>query len=69
MNSIADKQAVSPPAEWGYFIGAAPKGHPTIVSRLITADYTGQICTKAFPPGELNGEPAVDPGRTVQNDC
>ncbi|GAA6019817.1 hypothetical protein JCM11491_000282 [Sporobolomyces phaffii] len=45
--------------EWGYFIGAAPKGHPTIVSRLITADYTGQICTKAFPPGELNAVPAT----------
>jgi hypothetical protein len=42
--------------EWGYFIGAAPKGHPTIVSRSITPEYTGQICKKAFLPGKLNGE-------------
>ncbi|GAA5893938.1 hypothetical protein JCM6882_003133 [Rhodosporidiobolus microsporus] len=40
--------------EWGYFIGAAPEGHPSLVSRLITPDYTGQICRKAFPPGEIN---------------
>ncbi|GAA5967319.1 hypothetical protein JCM3765_005600 [Sporobolomyces pararoseus] len=45
--------------EWGYFIGAAPKSHPSIVSRLITPEYTGQICSKAFPPGELNSVPAT----------
>ncbi|GAA5844809.1 hypothetical protein JCM11251_002284 [Rhodosporidiobolus azoricus] len=48
--------------EWGYFIGAAPEGHPSLVSRLITPDYTGQICRKAFPPGNINrvlGEPNV----------
>lgn len=40
--------------EWGYFMGCAPKGHPSLVSSLITPDYTGQICRKAFPEGELN---------------
>ncbi|GAA5822645.1 hypothetical protein JCM3770_002853 [Rhodotorula araucariae] len=39
--------------EWGYFIGAAPKGTPSLVSRLLTPEYTGKICKRAFPPGEL----------------
>ncbi|KAL8290356.1 hypothetical protein RQP46_002614 [Phenoliferia psychrophenolica] len=43
--------------EWGYFMGAAPEGHPTLVSRLITPDYTGQICRLAFPKGKLNRVP------------
>ncbi|GAA5821942.1 hypothetical protein JCM10212_005156 [Sporobolomyces blumeae] len=46
--------------EWGYFIGAPPDDSiPTIVSRLLTPDYTGQICKKAFPPGEINAVPAL----------
>jgi hypothetical protein len=40
--------------EWGYFIASAPKGHPSLISRLIKPDYVGQVCRKAFPPGELN---------------
>lgn len=43
--------------EWGYFIASAPKGHPTLISRLIQPDYVGQVCRKAFPPGELNRTP------------
>ncbi|GAA5934245.1 uncharacterized protein JCM15063_004515 [Sporobolomyces koalae] len=45
--------------EWGYFMGGAPKGQPTIVSRLITPEYTGQICKQAFPPGKLNAVPVT----------
>ena len=41
-------------SEWGYFIGAAPQGTPSLVSRLLTVEYTSKICRKAFPPGELN---------------
>ncbi|GAA5922676.1 hypothetical protein JCM1841_001100 [Sporobolomyces salmonicolor] len=52
--------------EWGYFIGAPPKGKSTIVSRLLTPEYTGQICKKAFPPGELNQVPA-EPNVTAIN--
>ncbi|BGP42000.1 hypothetical protein JCM10449v2_005997 [Rhodotorula kratochvilovae] len=44
--------------EWGYFIGAAPEGTPSLVSRLLTPDYTGKICRRAFPPGKLNRVPA-----------
>nr|AGJ83950.1 serine carboxypeptidase [Glaciozyma antarctica] len=36
----------------------APEGHPSLVSSLITPGYTGQICRKAFPDGELNRVPA-----------
>ncbi|GAA6033813.1 hypothetical protein JCM8097_000354 [Rhodosporidiobolus ruineniae] len=52
--------------EWGYFIGAAPEGTPSLVSRLITPDYTAQICRKAFPPGEINRVPA-EPNVTAIN--
>ncbi|GAA5950101.1 hypothetical protein JCM21900_004598 [Sporobolomyces salmonicolor] len=52
--------------EWGYFIGAPPNGKSTIVSRLLTPEYTGQICKKAFPPGELNQVPA-EPNVTAIN--
>ncbi|GAA5976385.1 hypothetical protein JCM11641_005997 [Rhodosporidiobolus odoratus] len=52
--------------EWGYFIGAAPPEHSSLVSRLITPDYTGQICKKAFPPGKLNRVPS-EPNVTVIN--
>ncbi|BGP01875.1 hypothetical protein NBRC10513v2_005515 [Rhodotorula toruloides] len=45
--------------EWGYFIGAPPDSkHPSLVSRLLTTEYTGKICRKAFPPGDLNSVPA-----------
>lgn len=40
--------------EWGYFMGGAPEGHPTIVSRLLTPEYTQQVCRLAFPPGKLH---------------
>ncbi|BGP09905.1 hypothetical protein JCM10049v2_005781 [Rhodotorula toruloides] len=44
--------------EWGYFIGAPPDSeHPSLVSRLLTTEYTSKICRKAFPPGELNSVP------------
>ncbi|GAA5846293.1 hypothetical protein JCM9279_005895 [Rhodotorula babjevae] len=46
-------------SEWGYFIGAAPQGTPSLVSRLLTVEYTSKICRKAFPPGELNRVPAM----------
>lgn len=36
--------------EWGYFQGAAPENATTIVSRLLTTNYTSQICREAFPP-------------------
>ncbi|GAA5913102.1 hypothetical protein JCM8208_000741 [Rhodotorula glutinis] len=45
--------------EWGYFIGAAPEGTPSLVSRLLTVEYTSKICRKAFPPGELNRVPSM----------
>ncbi|GAA6014384.1 hypothetical protein JCM10207_005443 [Rhodosporidiobolus poonsookiae] len=44
--------------EWGYWIGAPPgKDHPSLVSRLLTPEYTSGVC-KAFPPGELNRVPS-----------
>ncbi|GJN92935.1 hypothetical protein Rhopal_005978-T1 [Rhodotorula paludigena] len=44
--------------EWGYFIGAPPSADtPSLVSRLLTPEYTGKICHKAFPPGKLNRVP------------
>ncbi|ORY83593.1 serine carboxypeptidase S28-domain-containing protein [Leucosporidium creatinivorum] len=52
--------------EWGYFMGGAPEGHPSIVSRLIGTDYTAQICEKAFPPGKLNSVPST-PNTTAIN--
>ncbi|BGP26294.1 extracelular serine carboxypeptidase [Rhodotorula toruloides] len=53
--------------EWGYFIGAPPdREHPSLVSRLLTTDYTSKICRKAFMPGELNSVPAR-PNVTVIN--
>ncbi|GAA5938535.1 hypothetical protein JCM3775_002153 [Rhodotorula graminis] len=52
--------------EWGYFIGAAPEGTPSLVSRLLTVEYTSKICRKAFPPGELNRVPAM-PNITAVN--
>ncbi|KAI5476322.1 hypothetical protein MNV49_007893, partial [Pseudohyphozyma bogoriensis] len=39
--------------EWGYFQRAAPEGTPSLISQLITLDYTSEICSKAFPPGKL----------------
>lgn len=52
--------------EWGYFIVRAPEGHPSIVSRLLTPEYTGQICQKAFPKGEFNGELLFSRSRTTR---
>ncbi|BGP18290.1 hypothetical protein JCM10213_008464 [Rhodosporidiobolus nylandii] len=52
--------------EWGYFIGSAPKDKPSLVSRLITTDYTAQVCRGAFPPGELNRVPK-EPNVTAIN--
>lgn len=47
-------------AEWGYLqTGNAPPGHPTIVSRLLTLEYTAEICALAFPPGEMYAIPAA----------
>lgn len=46
-------------AEWGYLQGGAPEGHPTIVSRLLSPEYAGEICSLAFPPGELFAMPAA----------
>jgi len=53
-------------AEWGYLQGGAPEGHPSIVSRLITPEYTGEICVLAFPPGKLFQMPA-EPNVTAIN--
>lgn len=39
--------------EWGYFIGAAPEGTPSLVSNLLTNEYASRICREAFPAGEL----------------
>jgi hypothetical protein len=36
----------------GYFIGAAPKDQPSLVSRHLTVKYNALICRLAFPAGE-----------------
>ncbi len=53
-------------AEWGYLQGGAPEGHPTIVSRLLTPEYAGEICELAFPPGKEFAMPA-SPNVTAVN--
>ncbi|KAM0751280.1 hypothetical protein T439DRAFT_313583 [Meredithblackwellia eburnea MCA 4105] len=53
--------------EWGYFIGAPPeRTWPSLVSRLITPDYTGQVCPLAFPPQNGYTVPAR-PNTTIIN--
>ncbi|KAK4050979.1 hypothetical protein OIV83_003108 [Microbotryomycetes sp. JL201] len=45
--------------EWGYFIGAPPTAdEPSIVSRLLTTEYTSKLCRLAFAPGKLNSVPS-----------
>ncbi|KAK4702522.1 hypothetical protein P7C70_g3698, partial [Phenoliferia sp. Uapishka_3] len=43
--------------EWGYYMGAPPEGLPSLISKFITTDYTGQICKIAFPKGKINRVP------------
>lgn len=42
--------------EAGAYQAAAREG-PSLISRVIQADYTQQWCTWAFPPGEYNSIP------------
>lgn len=54
--------------EWGYFQGAPPNpSYPSIVSRLLTLEYTSAICRQAFPPGLHFSVPAW-PNVTVVNE-
>lgn len=35
---------------------AAPEGKPSLVSRLLTQEYTSDVCKRAFAKGKVNGE-------------
>lgn len=37
---------------------AAPQEGKSLLSRVLTGDYTQEICTMAFPPGEYNSIPS-----------
>ncbi|TBU27201.1 peptidase S28 [Dichomitus squalens] len=52
--------------EWGYFSTAPPKGHPRIVSRLLTLEYESKICRQAYLPGKHFAVPAL-PNITAVN--
>ncbi|EMD39912.1 hypothetical protein CERSUDRAFT_81235 [Gelatoporia subvermispora B] len=51
--------------EWGYFSTAPPKGHPRIVSRLLTLDYESKVCQQAYPPGKHFAVPLLPNVTTV----
>ena len=49
---------------FGYWQDGAPQGHPTLVSRLVTAEYWIRQCNLYFPPGP-NGETfGINKGKT-----
>ncbi|RUS32631.1 serine carboxypeptidase S28-domain-containing protein [Jimgerdemannia flammicorona] len=46
--------------EFGYWHSAAPKGHPTLVSRLVTAEYWQRQCPLYFPDSILPKKPRTN---------
>ncbi|RUS20378.1 peptidase S28 [Endogone sp. FLAS-F59071] len=46
--------------EFGYWQSAAPKGHPTLVSRLVTPDYWQRQCPMYFPNSTLLHKPRTE---------
>ncbi|RUP44430.1 serine carboxypeptidase S28-domain-containing protein [Jimgerdemannia flammicorona] len=46
--------------EFGYWQAAAPKGHPTLISRLVTAEYWQRQCPFHFPDSILPRKPRTN---------
>lgn len=47
------------------FQDGAPEGHPTIVSRLVTADYNRKACSLYFPESASGIKPRLEEGYSV----
>ena len=53
--------------ELGAYQVAQPDGKPTLLSRVVQADYTQQWCAWAFPPGQYNSVSGNGPNLTHYN--